>query len=171
MFRKIEQMTERLAALGRLLAQALIAYMMLHILLEIVLRVFFKTSTYSMNEFVGYALAGMVFFGMSETFWQRRHVRVSLVITMLPPRGQKILDLFCLVATGLVMSGLAYIVWITFLRDFERGSVSPSIMAVPTWIIDLGIFIGLVFFLIQLVVTTIRTAISGMKPDASPLEG
>ncbi|WP_265516845.1 TRAP transporter small permease subunit [Nitratireductor luteus] len=171
MFQRIETLVERLAAFGRLIAQALIVYMMLHILLEIVLRVFFKTSTYSMNEFVGYALAGMVFFGLAETFYQRRHVRVSLLIGALQPPAQKALDLFCLVATGLVMSGLTYIVWIIFKRDLERGSVSPSIIAVPTWIIDLVILTGLVLFLLQLIVTTIRTAISGMKPDAYPLEG
>ncbi|WP_163271846.1 TRAP transporter small permease subunit [Chelativorans alearense] len=171
MFQWIEIMTERLAAFGRLIAQVLIVYMMLHIMLEIMLRVFFRTSTYSMNEFVGYALAGMVFFGLAETFYQRRHVRVNLLIVALPPLGQRILDLSCLVATGLVMSGLTYVVWLTFQRNLERGSVSPSIMAVPTWIIDLVILTGLVLFLLQLVVTIIRTAISGMKPDATPLEG
>ncbi|MCA2012123.1 TRAP transporter small permease [Cereibacter sphaeroides] len=168
MFRTFESLVEKLMALGLVLAQLLIVYMMLHILLEIVLRVFFHTSTYSMQEFVGYALAGMVFLGLGDTFYQRRHVRVGLLISALPPAAQKVLDLICLIATGFVMSWLTSVVWSVFQRDLARGSVSPTVMAVPNWIIDFVILTGLVLFLLQIVTTTIRTAISGMKPDASP---
>lgn len=65
------------SSLGLWISAALLVYIVVHIMLEIILRNFFGSSTSSMGEYVGYAMGAMTYLAIAHTFASRRHVRVG----------------------------------------------------------------------------------------------
>lgn len=146
-------------------AATLLVYMVIHIILEIVLRNFFATSTNTMSEYVGYATGAMAFLALGHTFVSRKHVRVSILRRFLAGKTAIIVELFCIAATFAVFAFMARYIWIILARDFVRGSVSPGLVPTPTWYIAAAVFAGLVIFLIQLIASAIDTVINGVPEE------
>lgn len=142
-------------------ASLLLVYMVLHILVEIVLRAFFASSTYSMDEYVGYSVGAMTFLALAHTFRSGRHIRVSLLISRLSGRLAVAVEALCILFTFAITMFLTRFIWRMLERDFARGSVSPTFNETPLWIIDAAIFAGLVLFLIQLAASLVQTLQTG----------
>ncbi len=110
----------------------------------------------SANELAGFCVAASAFLALAYTFNHGGHIRVRVLIEHVPPRVHHILELLCLVVT-LALS--AYAAWWTI--DLVRGSlrygdVSPGLVAVPLWIPQAGIALGLVVFTVCLADNLIR---------------
>lgn len=148
------------------LAMLLLVYMVFHVTLEIILRAFFDSSTFTMDEYVGYAVGAMTFLALSDTFRARRHIRVNLLLIRLKGRVADAVEAFCILLTFAVSTFLAGFIWRMLARDFERGSTSPTVNQTPLWLIDAVIFAGLVLFLIQLTAAFFQTFIYGYQPEA-----
>ena len=84
---KIDRMLDTIAKGLSWFSALLIVYMLLHIVVEIVLRAFFDTSSFVLEEFVGYALAAMVFMALAATHREGRLIRVNLLAGAMGPRG------------------------------------------------------------------------------------
>lgn len=120
----------------------LIVYVLAHILLEIVLRLF-GTSTYVLDEFVGYAVATLTFLGLGYSLERGGLIRVGLIIERLPQSKRWWFDLFASVVS-LAMFSWIYFYWQTnVLRSFSRGTTSESIAATPLWIPQGLVLVGL----------------------------
>lgn len=120
----------------------LIVYILGHILLEIVLRMF-GTSTYVLDEFVGYAVATLTFLGLGYSLERGSLIRVGLIIERIPSSKRWLFDLFATV-TSLAMFAWIYSYWQTnVLRSFKRGTTSESIMETPLWIPQGLVLVGL----------------------------
>ena len=148
------------------IASLLLVYMVLHISLEIVLRALFGTSTYSMDEYVGYAVGAMTFLALAHTFRSGQHIRVGLLTSRLRGRAAVAVEALCILFTFGIGVFLARFVWRMLARDFSRGSVSSTLNETPLWFIDAAIFVGLVLFLIQLVASLVETLRTGVVLDA-----
>ena len=154
------------SALGLWVSAGLLVYIVIHVNLEIVLRSFFGSSTNSMGEFVGYAIGAMSYLAMAHTLASRKHVRVSL-IRAIPGKGLALaVELFCLVSTFAIFSFIAWQIWRILVRDFTRGSVSPTLMETPTWYIDAAILAGLVLLLLQILASALDAIVNGVPEDA-----
>lgn len=149
-----------------LVAALLMVYMVGHITLEIVLRTFFATSTYSMDEYVGYAVGGLTFFALAHTFRNGQQIRVGLLTSRLRGRAAIVVEVICILFTFAICVFLARFLWRMLARDFERGSVTSTLNETPLWIIDAVIFTGLVLFLIQLAASLIEVLRTGKTIDA-----
>jgi len=167
MYMLLDTISKRVGQAGLVVASLLIVYMLVHILLEIVLRTFFATSTFSMDEYVGYALCGLAFFALSDTFRERRHIRVNILFGFIGRRTRLVVELLCHVLTFWMMSFLAQYIWRALVRDYTRGSVSPTIMATPLWIIDAVIFTGICMLLLQIFCSFLGILIYGVQEDQS----
>ncbi len=133
------------------------------ILLEIVLRTFFATSTFMMNELVGYGVALMAFLGFAVTFREGAHIRVNLLLSRLKPGSlaRIMVELFCVAAT-LVVTGLA--IWHFYLnvaREYARGYSSGTMSNMPLWIPEGIMLLGFVVFWLQLLEYGLRVAFRG----------
>ena len=64
------RLTSRLSDVAAHFAMLAIVLMAGHILLEIILRAFWSTSTFVMDEFVGYEVAAMTFLGLGAALAQ-----------------------------------------------------------------------------------------------------
>lgn len=153
------------STMGIWLSAGLLIYMVAHVNLEIVLRSFFRTSTNSMSEYVGYALGAMTYLSLSHTLRSRKHIRVSLIQAMNSQRVSLGAELFCLAATFAMFSFAAWYVWQILQRDFLRGSVSPTLTQTPTWYISAAVLTGLLFLLLQILSSFFDALAEGVPED------
>ena len=148
------------------ISAGLLVYIVCHISLEIVMRSFFSASTFSMDEFVGYAIGSMTFLSLAHTFRHRKHIRVSILQSFIKGRTEIVVELLCITFTFGITLFLARYIWRTLARDFSRGTVSPTLTETPIWLIDSAIFIGLVLFLLQLLTSAWLAVSDGVPKDA-----
>lgn len=98
----------------------------------------------SYAEFAGFFLAAATFFALADTLQSGNHIRVTLVLQTFPPRVRAAAEIFCC-AVGLVTSAF-FAYWAGFLvyESWLFGDLSPGIVAVPLWIPQLPMALGLV---------------------------
>lgn len=154
------------STVGLWIAGGLLIYIVLHIILEVILRNFFSRSTGSMGEYVGYAMGTMTYLSIAHTMASRKHVRVSLIKGLLAQRMTVVVELICLAVTFAAFTFIVWYVWKVLERDFLRGSVAPTLMETPTWYIDATIFAGLLIFLLQLISSALDAVFVGVPEDA-----
>lgn len=148
-----------IARAGAVLAAVLMAAMTLHVMLEIVLRAFFNSSTFVLDEFVGYGVAAMTFMTLGHALETGSLIRVNILLARIRSRSGRILvELIC-ASTALVLSGyIAGYFWKSVSRNFARGATSETIAEVPLWIPEAFVLVGLVIFMIQLLAHMVRVA-------------
>ncbi len=105
----------------------------------------------SYSDFTGFFLAAASFLALAHTFRQGGHIRVSLLISHLQPRIAGLLEFWC-VSVALAIS--CYFTWYTGILVWESYSfkdLSSGMIAVPLWIPQLGMLIGLAILSIALI--------------------
>lgn len=98
----------------------------------------------SYAEFAGFFLAASSFFALAYTLRHGAHIRVELLVHRFGPRARHWVELWC-VAVGAFVSG--YFAWYSIalvLESLEFGDPSPGIIAIPLWIPQSGMALGLV---------------------------
>lgn len=156
MITRLERISYLLAKTAAYISAVVLVEMVLHILLEIVLRTFFKRSTYVLDEFVTYSVVCVTFLCMAYTLQGNKLIRVELFISKVTGTWHKALELFGnIVALGISCSFMYYF-WIKiFWRDYTKDRVSSSIAEFPLWIPELIAMIGFSLFIFQLFIMTL----------------
>ena len=144
-----------LAALGAGLAMLLVVYMLGHILLEIGLRLFGR-STFILDEYIGYGVAAMTFLGLPYALEKGGLIRVVLVLKRLPQAWRWPLELFASFTALLAFGWLARYWTIAVARSFQRGIVSETLAQTPLWIPQGTVLVGLYLLCLVLVVRSLR---------------
>ena len=150
LFASFSRCTWALSRMAAGFAALVIVAMTLHILVEIGLRTVLSTSTFALDEMVGYGIAAATFLGLGYAFEHSSLVRVGLVVERLSGIRRRILDAFCALATLAVMVPITWHYIGTAMRSFVRGRVSSSVVEVPLWIPELICAFGLAVFSLQM---------------------
>lgn len=99
--------------------------------------------TVDSTEAAGLCLAASTFFGLAHTFRRGGHVRITLIVDRLPAQMRHGVEIFnCLLGAG-VMSFLAWHVGSLALQSHQFNDVSPGLLAMPFWIPQTGVTIGI----------------------------
>lgn len=159
------RLTSALAALGASLAILLVVYMLGHILLEIGMRLFGR-STFILDEYIGYAVAAMTFLGLPYALEKGGLIRVALVLKRLPQAWRWPLELFASVSALLAFSWLARYWTIAVERSFQRGIVSETLAQTPLWIPQGTVLGGLYLLCLVLIVRSLRILVQRHAFDA-----
>ena len=104
----------------------------------------------SYADFTGFFLAAATFLALAYTLRQGGHIRVTLLLTRLPARAQRGVEIM-VVAVALAMS--AYASWYMLLlvyESFEYGDRSSGMVSVPLWLPQLPVAFGLIILTIAL---------------------
>ncbi|HLR30290.1 MAG TPA: TRAP transporter small permease [Paenalcaligenes sp.] len=141
---------ENLAKACGVLAAAFLVALTLVILVQIIGRMFGRLIP-SADDFAVWAMASSVFLGLPYAMLRGDHIRVTLILQVLPKRlhyGYEILaTLFALVVS---VWGSYYCVIFVY-ESFIYNELAPGMVPVPMWMPQLGMPIGLVLFSLMLV--------------------
>jgi TRAP-type C4-dicarboxylate transport system permease small subunit len=165
-FAPISQASRENAMLGRIIDNlskaaaifscAILVLMTAMILYEIILRKFFASSTYVLDEFVGYGVAVMTFMSFSLALRDGVFIRVNLVTANVGPKVRRLIEVgSCAVGTAL-FTFLGYYILKLVIRNFQQGVVSNSLAETPLWIPQGLIFLGVTLLVLQFAALTVR---------------
>ncbi|HET6468340.1 MAG TPA: TRAP transporter small permease [Geminicoccaceae bacterium] len=152
-----------LSRAAAVLSAAILVAMVGHILVEIALRSFFDSSTFVLDEFVGYGVAAMTFLTLAYALEDGALIRVRIVLARTGGRVRRWLELFCVAATLGLSVFLAAYVYRSVARNWQRGAVSQTIAEVPLWIPEGLVLLGLALFSVQLLAYMVRL-LAGAPP-------
>jgi TRAP-type C4-dicarboxylate transport system permease small subunit len=102
-----------------------------------------------LDAYAGYAIAAALFLALPMTLQHGDHIRVTLFVDKLPPRGRTVLEYWGLLA-GLVLAiyfavFATRLVWISHLTH----DISTSADATPLWIPQLAMALGCIGFAVS----------------------
>ncbi len=164
----VNALSRRLNQLSGFLAMMLILYLLTHILLEIILRQF-GTSTYVLDEFVGYAVATSTFLGLGYSLEKGSLIKVNLLKENLSEKYHWINDVFISLSSLIFFSWLAYYWYKNVKRSYMRGITSESIAETPLWIPEGMVLFGLIILCITLLSRSL-SLITTRKPPPTGTE-
>jgi TRAP-type C4-dicarboxylate transport system permease small subunit len=104
----------------------------------------------SYDDFAGFAMAASFFLGLAWTMRCGEHIRVSLLLEHLKGGGRRAMEIACL-AVSLFLCG--YFAWYTIdmtWTSYQLNDVSQGLVAVPLWIPQLAMALGLLVLAIAL---------------------
>lgn len=166
----LQRAARGLSAAGAWVASGLLVLMVAHIVLEMVLRYGFDTSTFVVGEFVGYWVAILTFLGLGHALNSGTLIRVNVVVQFLPPRARRWLELVVVALTLGLMLYLAWFFWLAAERFAARGTVSNTVAAVPMWLPTTAVMAGMLVFAVQLLAYGLAI-MAGGRPVDEPGEG
>jgi len=152
----IQRSASVVSAVAALLAGLLLVAMVGHTVLEMVLRAFFNTSTFVLDEFVGYEVAALTMLGLGHALNTGSLIRVNLLTRLLPPRGQRWMELASVTIVLLLCVFLCRYHLLAIETAYARDARSNTLAATPLWI-PMTVFVaGQGIFMIQLVAYGLR---------------
>jgi TRAP-type C4-dicarboxylate transport system permease small subunit len=123
----------------------------------------------SLAEIGGFLFVAASFLALPAALRSAGHVRVTLVLRFLSPTADKVLTaLVLLVALGLTIFA-AWALGLQALASFQRGSVSYGIIAIPLWLPQAVMSLGVVIFAVAIIDETV-TLLSGREPAFRQVE-
>ena len=113
----------------------------------------------SYADFTGFFLAAASFLALAYTLHSGEHIRVTLILSRCSAGIRHFLEIWCLLAA----SGVTlYFSWYTLLlvrESYIYHDLSPGMIAVPIWIPQTAMLLGLVILAIALIDGLISTLI------------
>lgn len=118
----------------------------------------------SYAEFAGFFLAGTSFLALAYTLRCGAHIRVSMIIQTLSTAQRRFVEIWC-AGLGAVLSAYFAVYTVGLVvESIEFGDVSPGMVALPLWIPQVPMAIGLIVLTVALV-DEFFEALAGREPS------
>jgi TRAP-type C4-dicarboxylate transport system permease small subunit len=149
---------DRLARASGAAAAASLAAIAVIIAAQIVARLFGQQIP-AADDFAGWAMAASAFLALPYALRKGDHIRVTLIAQMLPKRWQHGLDLLA-TAVGVALACWGAWYAVNFVLDSWRyHEVAQGMLAVPLWIPQLSMAIGMTLFALMMLDRLLRVAL------------
>jgi len=135
----------------------ILGLMTLLILVEIFLWNTVQKTTLIADEYCAYGLAAIIFLGAGYCLKEKGHIRITLILGLLPVKPARIITF---VATGVTTLFMGYLWWYLFKMvsaTIHYNSTSGTLTNTPLWIPQTLMLIGAACFFLQFVGTTVKT--------------
>lgn len=142
------------AILARVTAGMLVV-MMLLITTEVLARLL-GTSTRVADEFSGYLMVILTFWGTAEVARRERHIRVTVFADRMSPGVQRLLARLSNVLGFVLLAMLLYAASQLALGSFQSGAITTGVFQIKRYIPQSAIPIGLLFAALQLANQTVK---------------
>lgn len=102
--------------------------------MEVIARYVFSYSFYWAKEYIIFMVIWSTLLGSSQVLKKSQHIRLSVLVDLLPPKGQLYLEVLNIVL-GLVFSGALFLSGCNLVSDaFVKGVTTTSLAKTPLWI-------------------------------------
>jgi C4-dicarboxylate transporter DctQ subunit len=126
---------------------------------NIIGRYFLSVSLSWAEEAMLFLMIGCVFLGAAPVGWAGRHIRMDVVVSLLPPRARKAFDIFSDLVTIATCLALAIFAWpvMTMLTELDQRSQSANIpLVIPQAVLPLGLLLMALLIAVRLFVQGAR---------------
>ena len=111
------------------------------------------------DDFAGWAMAASAFLALPYALRNGDHIRVTLIAQMLPKSWQHGLDVLS-TAAGVALAGWGAWYAVFFVLDsWEYDEVAQGMLAVPLWIPQLSMAVGMVLFALMMFDRLLRVSL------------
>jgi C4-dicarboxylate transporter, DctQ subunit len=140
---------------------------------NIIGRYFLSVSLSWAEEAMLFLMIGCVFLAAGPVGWMGRHIRMDVVISLLPPKARAAFEIFSDLVTIATCIALAIFAWpvMTMLTELDQRSASANIpMVIPQAAVPAGLLLMAVLIAVRLYVRGVRHdgIISSRDPNAEP---
>ena len=101
-------------------------------------------AAYSFDDFAGFCMAASSFLGLAHTYRRNEHIRVALVIDRFSGGTRRVLEILCLGSSTFLIGFFAWYAADMVLFSYQNNDVSQGLVAVPLWLPQGGMALGLV---------------------------
>jgi TRAP-type C4-dicarboxylate transport system permease small subunit len=133
------------------LTGAAVVFMILSVFAEVFVRLLFGFSIQWVVEINEYLIFYMAFLGTAWLLRREGHVKVDILLNVLPPRGQDVLNAITSIICAMLCLVVTYFSALTTIDLFQRHTRSLTLMATPMGyligIIPIGCFLLFIQFL------------------------
>ncbi|MDA7425733.1 TRAP transporter small permease [Thalassococcus lentus] len=112
-------------------------------------------------DYAGYAMAAASFFAFANALMKGSHIRVSIVLNALPPRGRYFLEIFCFAVGTAAAWYVSYYAYRMLGFAIKFNDVSQGQDATPLWIPQSTMLVGMVILAIALTDNLISLLVTG----------
>ena len=108
---------------------------------NIIGRYVFSVSLYWAEEAMLFLMIGCVFFGASQAGWLGRHIRMDIVVSLLPPRVRRVFDVLSDLITIATCIAVAFFAWpvMTMFYELDQRSETANIpLVIPQSAVPIG---------------------------------
>ncbi len=108
---------------------------------NIIGRYVFSVSLYWAEEAMLFLMIGCVFFGASQAGWLGRHIRMDIVISLLPPRTRRVFNVLSdliTIATCIAVAVFAWPVMTMFYELDQRSETANIPLVIPQSAVPIG---------------------------------
>jgi TRAP-type C4-dicarboxylate transport system permease small subunit len=126
---------------------------------NIIGRYFLSVSLSWAEEAMLFLMIGCVFAGVGPVGWMGRHIRMDVVVSLLPPQARAAFELFSDLVTIATCVALAIFAWpvMTMLAELDQRSDSANIpMVIPQAAVPLGLLLMALLIAVRLYVHGVR---------------
>ncbi|GKW48732.1 TRAP transporter small permease [Halomonas sp. NCCP-2165] len=106
--------------------------------------------TFEATELAGFCLAAATFLGLAHTFRAGGHVRITLTLDRLPRRARRVVEIVNCTLAIVAIAFLAWHVLTLTVQSHRFHDVSPGLLAIPFWIPQAGVTLGITLFAVAL---------------------
>ena len=118
---------------------------------EIVTRYVFGKTLYIADEYSGYLMAMLTFFGLAYTLRERGHIRMMFLVHFLKGRRRVIFNMVCMLVGFVFCIGLVWFTgeffWDSVVNKTQSMQITETYMAIPQAFLPIGSFFLLLQFL------------------------
>ena len=126
---------------------------------NIIGRYVFSVSIPWAEEAMLFLMIGCVFLGAAPVGWLGRHIRMDVVISVLPAGARRIFELFADLVTIATCVMLAIFAWpvLTMFAELDQRSETANIpLVIPEAVVPLGLMLTAVLIAVRLIVVGVR---------------
>ena len=126
---------------------------------NIIGRYVFSVSLYWAEEAMLFLMIGCVFLGASQAGWLGRHIRMDVVISLLPPRARKVFDVLSDLVTIATCVAVAVFAWpvMTMFYELDQRSATANIpLVIPHSAVPIGMALMALLIAARLVAVGVR---------------
>ena len=152
---------DKLSGLFGIMAGFLMLIGVMLTLTEVVMRSIFNSTIYITQEYSGYFMAAITFFGLAYTLKEKGHIRLTFMHRIIKPgKGRVILDMYTFILGLLIFAVVTYATFNFFLGSLKSGTQSLQItktyLAIPQAVMPLGSLLITLQFLSEILKSIVR---------------
>lgn len=136
-----------------LISASLLTFAVLVNFANVIGRYLFKAPIIWAEETISFSIIASVFFAIPILGWERRHMRMDILISLLPSRNRRVLDILLDVTLAILSIAFAFFSVPLLRQMIESGQRSETLalpMLFPHSLIPLGMFLMGVLTLLRM---------------------